>query len=72
MRNTAKVDANTFFPDSANPAAAVTMDCSDIPMLKNLSGNSFPNIPVLVEEERSASRTTTLGSLLPRLTSSFP
>ena len=55
--NIAKEDANTTLPVAAIPAATHIILPSAIPQLKNLSGNFFLNIPVLVAAARSASRT---------------
>ena len=55
--NIAKDDAKTTLPVVAIPAATLIIFPSAIPQSKNLSGNFFLNIPVLVAAARSASRT---------------
>ena len=47
--------------DIAKPRAVPNIFCSAIPILKNRSGNAFANLKVLVEKDRSASRTTILS-----------
>ena len=72
VANMANVLAQTIFPTAARPAAAPYMFCSAIPILKNLSGNSFANNKVFVEPERSASITTSLSLFFPISTSFLP
>ena len=56
--NTAKVLKKAILPEYANPAAVPTASCSATPILKNLSGKTFRNFAVWVEQARSASKTT--------------
>src|SRR3989338_677008 len=72
VANMAKVEANTVLPLNARPVAAPNMFCSAMPKLKKRSGNFLANSPVLVEPERSASRTTTFLSFAPSATRVSP
>ena len=59
VANMAKELANTVRPLQAKPAAVPIMLDSATPQLKNRSGCALRNTAVLVEPERSASRTIT-------------
>jgi len=72
MRKHAKLEANGIFPVVARPEATPTRFASAIPTLKNLSGYAFAKSFVMVDFERSASSTTTLGWSLPISTRAFP
>ena len=61
----AKVEQKGIRPMVDMPAAISTMLASAMPILKNLSGNAFWNVAVMVDLDRSASRTTTLSLTLP-------
>ena len=61
----AKVEQKGISPMVDMPAAISTMLASAMPILKNLSGNAFWNVAVMVDLDRSASRTTTLSLTLP-------
>src|SRR5690242_15313977 len=64
--------ANGTFPESARPAAAPIMLASWIPISKKRDGNALAKPSLLVDLERSASRTTTLGNSWPALTRASP
>ena len=61
VANIANELANATFPWEASPAAIPIMFASATPMLKKRSGWAFPKAVVLVDPDRSASRTTTSG-----------
>ena len=72
VANMAKELAKTVFPQAARPAATDIILPSAMPQLKNLSGNFLPKIAVLVEPERSASRTTMFSFVSPSSASVRP
>lgn len=47
-----------FFPNVDKPEAVAIISCSAIPISKNLFGNFFANMFVLVAPDKSASKTT--------------
>jgi len=70
--NIAKEEANGTLPVVERPAAIPTMLDSAIPQSKNLSGKAFLKTPVFVAPARSASKTTTLGLILPSSARALP
>ena len=68
----AKEDTNGILPAAAKPAPTEIKFCSAIPTLKKRSGHSFLNVSVLVDFDKSASRTIILEFSLPIFASALP
>src|SRR5262249_18301082 len=72
VKKTVNVDSHGTYPREASPTATPTKFCSAIPICRNLAGYILANLSALVELAKSASKTTTFGSLEPRETSVSP
>src|ERR1035437_113858 len=72
IRKQAKLASTGTFPDSARPAAMPIMFCSAMPTSRWRSGNFFMNACVIVDFDRSASRTMRFGFVSPSATSASP
>src|ERR1700724_2469499 len=72
VKKTVKDESQGTKPSEANPTATPTKFCSAIPICRNLPGYAIANLSALVEFAKSASKTTTFGSLEPRETSVSP
>ena len=72
MRKQAKLVQTGIFPIRAMPAAAPIMFCSAMPNSKCRSGCFLANSAVMVDLERSESRTTSSGNLPASSTNDSP
>ena len=68
----AKDDTNGTLPAAAKPAPTLIKFCSAMPTLKNRSGNSCLNTSVLVDLDKSASKTIILVFSLPIFANACP
>src|ERR1035437_4267720 len=65
IKKQAKLASTGVFPESARPAAMPIMFCSAMPTSRWRAGNFFMKAWVIVDLDRSASRTTMLGLVSP-------
>ena len=72
VANIAKEETNGVLPAAARPAPTEIKFCSAIPTLKKRSGQTFLNVSVLVDFDKSASNTIIFVFSLPMRANALP